>query len=112
MASSALDSPAGTRKTSAKSKRKRQQDPEMRNIEARRRRRSDGSALLTYRVRWVDDTGERQREEFDDLDAAKEFRNKLEERAAQLRKGPASRATTTVPAAQTTGLNLRLTQFL
>ncbi|WCB96523.1 integrase [Baekduia alba] len=81
-------------KPTVKAKRKR--DPEMRNIEARRRKRADGSVLLTYRVRWIDDTGERQREEFDDVDEAKEFRDKLEERAEQLRKGPTSRATTTV----------------
>jgi hypothetical protein len=58
--------------------------------------RVDGSVLLTYRVRWIDDTGERQREELDDLEEANEFLDKLEEGAGQLRKGPTSRATSIV----------------
>lgn len=76
--------------------RSKKRDPEMRNIETRRRRRVDGSVLLTFRVRWIDNTGQRQIETFDQLAEAQEFRDKLEERADQLRKGPVSRATTTV----------------
>lgn len=53
----------------------------MRNIETRRRKRTDGSVLVNYRVRWVDDTGDRQPETFYDLGHAQEFRDQLEESA-------------------------------
>jgi integrase len=80
------------RKKAAKKKR----DPEMRNIDPRRSVRTDRSVLETFRVRWVDETGERVYEDFDYVEDAMVFRDQMEERAARLRRGPASRATTTV----------------
>jgi hypothetical protein len=71
-------------------------DPSMRNIERRSHERTDGSELFTYRIRWMDEDGQRQRETFDTVDGAIRFRDELEARAMRLRDGPADRAHVTV----------------
>lgn len=70
--------------------------PDMRSIETRRRRRSDGTVLVTYRVRWTGPDGARERQTFDDLEAAIAFRDDLDRRAALIANGPPARATMTV----------------
>lgn len=70
--------------------------PDMRGLETRRRRRRDGSELLTYRVRWSGPDGERQQRTFDDVAAAMAFRDELDRRAELLADGPAARRTATV----------------
>ncbi|HEX8082679.1 MAG TPA: tyrosine-type recombinase/integrase [Solirubrobacteraceae bacterium] len=70
--------------------------PDMRSIETRRRTRRDGTALVTYRVRWTGPDGSRERRTFDDLDAAVAFRDELDRRASLIADGPAARATMTV----------------
>lgn len=69
---------------------------DMRSIETRRRRRGDGTALVTYRVRWTGLKGEREHRTFDDLDAAITFRDELDRRAALIANGPEGRRTMTV----------------
>jgi hypothetical protein len=46
----------------------------MRSIDIRRRGRTDGTELVTYRVRWTAPDGKREARSFDDLDAAVAFR--------------------------------------
>jgi integrase len=70
--------------------------PDMRSIETRRRKRRDGTVLVTYRVRWTNPAGERAHRTFDDLDAAIAFRDDLDRRAALIADGPAARASATV----------------
>jgi integrase len=70
--------------------------PDMRSIETRRRTQRDGTALVTYRVRWTGPDGSRERRAFDDLDTAAEVRDELDRRAALIADGPAARATMTV----------------
>jgi hypothetical protein len=66
----------------------KRRDPQLRNIERRCHKRRDGSVLVVFRVRWVDEDGERQKETFDTLEAAIAFRDELEARTARLLEGP------------------------
>jgi integrase len=68
----------------------------MRGIETRRRRRRDGTALETYRVRWTGPGGAREQRTFDDVTAAVALRDELDRRAELLAEGPAARRTMTV----------------
>jgi integrase len=68
----------------------------MRGVEVRKHRRKDGTALVTYRVRWTAADGRREQRAFDGLDAALTFRDDLDRRAALLADGPAARRTMTV----------------
>ncbi len=70
--------------------------PDLRGIETRRRRRSDATELLTYRVRWTGPDAERRQRTFDDLVAAVCFRDELDRRAELLGDGPTARRTATV----------------
>ena len=70
--------------------------PDMRSIETRRRERRDGTALVTYRVRWTGANGGRERRAFDELDAAIAFRDELDRRAALIADGPPARGHMTV----------------
>lgn len=72
------------------------QKPDLRSIETRRRRRRDGTELVTYRVRWTGPDGSRQHRTFDDLAAAVALRDELDRRAELLADGPAARRTMTV----------------
>jgi hypothetical protein len=47
---------------------------DMRSIDIRRRGRTDGTELVTDRVRWTAPDGKREARPFDDLDAAVAFR--------------------------------------
>lgn len=69
---------------------------QLRNVERRSWRRADGTVAETFRVRWVDEDGARQRETFDTAEEAVAFRDELEARVAMLRGGPAERARMTV----------------
>jgi hypothetical protein len=69
---------------------------DLRNIEVRTHPRRDGSALTTFRVRWIDEDGARQRETCDTVEEAVAFRDELEARAERLRSGPPQRAHFTV----------------
>ena len=68
----------------------------MRSIETRRRKRSDGTQLVTYRVRWTGLDGGREHRTFDALDTAITFRDELDRRAALIADGPEGRRTMTV----------------
>ena len=70
--------------------------PDLRSIETRRRKRRDGTELVTYRVRWTGPDGRRENETFDDLDAAIALRDDLDRRAALIADGPAARRSMTV----------------
>ena len=64
---------------------------DLRNVEQRVRERKDGTRLETFRVRWVDEHGDRQHETFDTVEEAIAYRDELEARARRLRGGPAER---------------------
>lgn len=70
--------------------------PDLRGIETRRRIRTDGTALITYRVRWTGLDGSRRHRTFDDRDTAVAFRDDLDRRAALIADGPEGRRTMTV----------------
>ena len=64
---------------------------DMRSIDIRRRRRRDGTELVTYRVRWTGPDGTREAWTFDELEAAVAFRDELDRRAALIADGPVAR---------------------
>jgi integrase len=69
---------------------------DMRSIDIRRRKRRDGTELVTYRVRWTGPDGKREARSFDDLDAAVAFRDELDRRAGLIADGPVARRSMTV----------------
>ncbi|QEC50453.1 tyrosine-type recombinase/integrase [Baekduia soli] len=70
--------------------------PDLRSIERRRHRRTDGTVLESYRVRWAGPDGRRLSRAFDALEAAVAFRDELDRRAALIADGPSGRRSMTV----------------